>query len=61
MKYAYDYTPKNSSCLSRNICENSFSKWSNTNMYRTSYTNTFTPVRIMVDPIILLETIVAEK
>jgi len=44
MKYAYNYSPKNASFLGRNICENSFSKWSNHNMYRTSYTNTFTPV-----------------
>ena len=41
MEYAYDYTPKEASYKSSDINEETFTKWSKENMYRTNYTNTF--------------------
>ena len=45
MDYAYDYKPKRKQYRDTNISENTFSKWSKDNMYRTSYTNTFRDVK----------------
>jgi hypothetical protein len=47
MEYAYDYKPKKASYKSFGINEDTFSKWSKSNMYRTNYTNTFTTVGLI--------------